>query len=241
MRIRLAVLLASLTACGGGQKTSAPPTSGPSPATTDTSDAGATAMSTDATPPPPPPADQQQTEPQRPAPLAADKGKPAKLKVVAIKVTFQKGMLRDTELELKKDGSLWFDGKKLGKISKNKIPLTERPMETTVRSDGYLEETGEGYEKGLYMKMSDDTLSNPSNVNVSTQLKADGSIITSLPGQAPQQIGTVTGDLKTPEARRTALVVIGVELARPPDFSGAQKQADEAMKKLQDMQDNPQH
>ena len=97
-------------------------------------------------------------------------------------MSFPKGLLRDAEIELKTDASLWFDGKKLGKISGNKAVLTERPTETTARSDGYLEQTGEGYGKGFHMQMTDDTLTSYSHA--STQLKGDGTVVAILQGHA---------------------------------------------------------
>ncbi len=205
MRIHLALILALLAACHVEETPTTAPT-----AMDSAPDGGA--MTTDW----PPPVIPKAVDPTKVPPLPADQGKPPKLAIVAIKVSIQKGLLRDTTIELKTDASLWFDGKKLGKISDNKAILTERPKETTARSDGYLEQTGEGYGKGFHMKMSDDTLT--SYDNATTQLKADGTIVATLQGLPPQQIGAVTGDLKTPEARRTALVMIGVELARPPSW-----------------------
>ena len=157
--------------------------------------------------------------------LPPDKGKPAPLAVTPITISFQKGMLRDNKVVLKSDGSVSFDGKRLGTVSGNKVQLSERPLETTVRSDGYLEETGGGFEHGMFMKMTSDAVTN--SRQFSTRLKPDGTIVSFGPGQPEQKIGKASGRIASPSTKRTALALIGTELARPPDFSAAQKKLDE--------------
>lgn len=232
-----ALLMVVTAACGSEPKPPRPPPSAP----VDTPPAADTSASAMPEPPPPPSAAEQQphdVDPTRRPPLPPDKGEAPKLTIVALTISFPKGMLRDSEVELKKDGSLLFDGTKVGKVIGNKATMSVRPNEVAMRSDGWLEQTSEGYGKGFHAKMTDDTITNYNDAT--TQVKPDGSIVVTLPGQPPRPLGTVTGNLKAPGALRTAVFLVGVELFRPPDFSAAKKQADEAVEELQRMDEQRQ-
>ncbi len=233
----MTIALLLTTGCGGGAKPASLPSAAPvNEVATSAPDAGATTIPE---PPPPPTADASppETDPTKVPPLPADKGKAPKLRIEALKITFAKGMLRDTEIELKKDGAVSLDGKKVGKITGNRVTIAGRPKQVVLRSDGYVEQTGDGFGKGFHMKATDDSLTNDNGAV--TQIQSDGTITATPPGQPAQTIGNVTGDLKTTEAKRTAVLLVGLELLRPPDFSRAKKEADDAVKQLQQMQSQP--
>jgi hypothetical protein len=172
-------------------------------------------------PPPPPEANIGET----PAALPADTGTPPNLKIAPVKVTFPKGMMRDAVIELKSDGSLVFDGKKLGKLVGNKASITKPAQDVVLRSDGYTTSSI----NPNYLTETADTISSPQGA--SSKIMPNGSIMVSV-GGPPQEGGKVTANLKDPEILKTATFVVAIEYARPPDFEALQKQMNAQLKAM---------
>ncbi|HEX7667097.1 MAG TPA: hypothetical protein VF407_21350 [Polyangiaceae bacterium] len=155
--------------------------------------------------------------PALPAKLPKDPGHPPSLKVTPMKMHFAPGGTVDALVELKGDGTLLFDAKKVGKVAGSKATVKGAPKSVAVRSDGYIVLEAPA---GRFMR--DDK-----NVMVTQDGRRytfgpDAKTIFADNGGGQYTFATTEAPLADDKTKTTALVLVATELGRlidrpPPD------------------------
>ena len=156
-----------------------------------------------------------------PAKLPHDPGGAAPLKIVPMKIQFAVGRSIDSGAELQSDGTLFFDGRRVGKISGNKIVISKPKNAMALRSDGFITLVSP---KGMFLKQDAVGITLPNGFRVRGVTKDISAIVSDAPGGGTFDYGRSNISLSDDKTRTTALLIASTEMSgiAVPTDSGAQ-------------------